>query len=184
MKQFHIVAIGGTLRPESGTSLALSAALAHAESAGARITLLTGAAIDFPNFEPEGALTNDAIRHFLDVLRTADGVVIGSPGYHGSLSGLVKNALDHIELLRGDPRVYLDGVPVGIIATAAGWQAAISTLQTLRTITHALRGWPTPLGVAINSTEPGALAAADGQIGTMMDQLLGFLKRQDATATA
>lgn len=176
MKQLHIVAIGGTLRAESGTSLALSAALAYAQGAGARTTLLTGEAIDFPNFEPESALTNDAIGRFLDVVRSADGVVIGSPGYHGSLSGLVKNALDHIELLRGDPRVYLDGMPVGIVATAAGWQAAMSTVQALRTITHALRGWPTPLGVAINSSDPDALTAADGQIGVMMGQMMGFLQ--------
>jgi FMN reductase len=39
---------------------------------------------------------------------------------------------------------------VGLIATAYGWQAAGSTLSTLRSIVHALRGWPTPFGAAIN----------------------------------
>ncbi|UZK68870.1 NAD(P)H-dependent oxidoreductase [Sphingomonas sp. S1-29] len=178
MQPFHIVAIGGTLRAESGTSRALSAALAHAERGGARTTLLTGAAIDFPNFDPDQALANDAIVRFLEVVRTADALVIGSPGYHGSLSGLVKNALDHIELLRGDSRVYLDSMPVGIVAVAAGWQAAVSTLQTLRTIIHALRGWPTPMGVAINSSAPGdPLGDADPQLGVMMQQIDTFLRR-------
>jgi FMN reductase len=46
----------------------------------------------------------------------------------------------------------MDGVPVGLIATAYGWQATGSTLATLRSIVHALRGWPTPLGAAINSS--------------------------------
>ncbi len=41
---------------------------------------------------------------------------------------------------------------VGLIATAYGWQATGSTLATLRSIVHALRGWPTPLGAAINSS--------------------------------
>jgi FMN reductase len=36
---------------------------------------------------------------------------------------------------------------------AHGWQAAVTTLEQLRTITHALRGWATPLGGAINAAE-------------------------------
>jgi FMN reductase len=39
-----------------------------------------------------------------------------------------------------------------LIATAHGSQAAASTLATLHTIVHALRGWPTPLGAAINTS--------------------------------
>jgi hypothetical protein len=40
--------------------------------------------------------------------------IVGSPGYHGAISGLVKNALDYIEDLREDPRVYLDNTPWGV----------------------------------------------------------------------
>jgi FMN reductase len=36
---------------------------------------------------------------------------------------------------------------------AQGWQAAVTTLTALRSIVHALRGWPTPLGAALNSVE-------------------------------
>jgi FMN reductase len=36
---------------------------------------------------------------------------------------------------------------------AHGWQAAVTTLTSLRSIVHALRGWPTPLGSAVNSAE-------------------------------
>ena len=42
-------------------------------------------------------------------------------------------------------------MPVGLIVTAYGWQATGSTLATMRSIVHALRGWPTPLGAAIRS---------------------------------
>ena len=78
---------------------------------------------------------------------------MGSPGYHGAVSGLVKNALDYIEDLREDPRVYLDNTPWGCISCAYGWQAAVGTLSQLRSIGHALRAWPTPIGVAINSAD-------------------------------
>ena len=51
------------------------------------------------------------------------------------------------------PRVYLDNTPWGCISCAYGWQAAVGTLGQLRSIGHALRAWPTPLGVAINSAD-------------------------------
>lgn len=174
----HIVALGGTLRAESATGKLLAAALAMAEARGARTTLLTGAAIAFPHYEPGSAEGHPQIQLFLDALRSADAVIVGSPGYHGTLSGLVKTALDYVEQLRGDERAYLDGLPVGLIATAAGWQAAVSTLQALRTIVHSLRGWPTPMGLAINTAESGdAVAACEAPMGIMVDQIFAFLRR-------
>jgi len=174
----HIVALGGTLRAESATGKLLAATLAMAEARGARTTLLTGEAIAFPHYEPGNVEGNPAVMRYLEALRSADAVIVGSPGYHGTLSGLVKNALDHVELLRGDDRCYFDGMPVGLIATAAGWQAAVSTLQALRTVTHALRGWPTPMGLAVNTAEPGdAVTSCSGPMAVMVDQIFGFLRR-------
>jgi FMN reductase len=74
---------------------------------------------------------------------------------------LVKNALDYAEDLREDPSAYLTGRPVGLIATGAGWQGVVTTLQALRSVVHALRGWPTPLGVAINTS--GQVFDSDGE---------------------
>ncbi len=88
------------------------------------------------------------------MVRRADGLIVASPGYHGGVSGLVKNALDLLEDLRGDQRSYLEGRAVGCVVTAAGWQAAVTTLEALRSIVHALRGWPTPLGASLNTAEP------------------------------
>jgi FMN reductase len=175
----HFVALGGTTRTESATGRLLAAALAMAEAKGARTTLLTGPAIAFPHFEPGSAEGHEGIEVFLEAIRTADAVIVGSPGYHGTLSGLVKTALDYVEQLRGDARPYLDGRPVGLIATAGGWQAAVSTLQALRTITHSLRGWPTPMGLAINTSEAGdAVAACEAQMAMMVDQLFLFLENR------
>ncbi len=177
MSKPHIVALGGTSRPESSTGRALARCLAIAEEAGARTTLLTGEAINFPPYELCDPVPEGNVAHFVAVLRSADALVIGSPGYHGTLSGLVKNALDHVELLRGDDRVYFDRMPVGMVATAGGWQAAVSTMAALRTVVHALRGWPTPLGVAINMSAPGdPLGDADPQLRMMVDQILWFLR--------
>ncbi|URW75567.1 NAD(P)H-dependent oxidoreductase [Sphingomonas donggukensis] len=176
MSQPHIVALGGTTRPQSSTGRALAAALKVAEDHGARTTLLTGDAIGFPNFEPGSTGGEPNVEAFVAALRSADGVIVGSPGYHGTFSGMVKNALDYVELMAGDERPYFHGLPVGLIATAAGWQAAVSTLIGLRSVTHALRGWPTPLGVAINTADgPDAIPRAQPQIEIMVGQMFAFL---------
>ena len=146
-----VVGLGGTLRPGSSTESALRIALDSARAEGARTELFGGRELAaLPMYDPEGPRDAGAER-LVAALRAADGVIIASPGYHGSVSGLVKNALDYVEDLRVDTRPYLSGRAVGCVTTAYGWQAAVTTLQTLRSIAHALRGWPTPLGAAINS---------------------------------
>ena len=99
-------------------------------------------------------------------------MIITSPGYHGSISGLIKNALDYVEDMREDGDVYFEGRAVGCVACAYGWQATGSTLAALRSITHALRGWPTPIGVAINSSQKvfdGAGNCLDESVSKQLD---------------
>ncbi|MBN6035175.1 NAD(P)H-dependent oxidoreductase [Amycolatopsis sp. 195334CR] len=148
-----VVGVGGSLRDGSQTERALRLALAGAESAGAETVAITGSDLVLPFYDATDVDRGPEAAHLVETLRTADGVIIASPGYHGALSGLVKNALDYIEDLRGDERPYLDGRAVGLASIAFGWQASVATLAQLRTITHSLRGWPTPLGGAINSAE-------------------------------
>ncbi|WP_443478703.1 NADPH-dependent FMN reductase [Novosphingobium aerophilum] len=178
MTQPHFIAIGGTMRAMSSTERALRKALAIAQERGARTTILSGEDINFPPYAPENQERSDAARRYVELLRTADGIIIGSPGYHGAISGFVKNALDYVEDTNRDNRCYFDGLPVGAIATAAGWQAAVGTLQQLRSITHALRGWPTPLGVAINTVgtegDPIEQAPVTSQLTMMVDQMFRF----------
>jgi FMN reductase len=149
----YIVAVGGTLRANSSTERAMRHVLAAAERAGARTKLISGTSLQLPMYEPGNPERSDAARALVAELALADGIILGSPGYHGSISGLVKNALDYAEDLRLDPRPYFSGRAVGCIATAGGWPGAVNTLGALRDIVHALRGWPTPLGAAINATE-------------------------------
>ncbi len=142
-----LIGIGGTTRPGSSTERALAAALAHARTLGAQTQLFGGAELAaLPPFNPEVTTRTPQETAFVDAVRQADGILLASPGYHGGVSGLVKNAIDLLEDLRGDSRVYLDGRAVGCIVTAAGWQGCNTTLGAMRGIVHALRGWPTPLG--------------------------------------
>jgi FMN reductase len=179
----RIVGLGGTTRAGSSTEKALRVALAAAQAAGAETRLFTGADIDLPMYAPERPERTQAARDLVAALRSADGIILGSPGYHGSVSGLVKNALDYTEDMSKDVSPYFDGRAVGCLATGSGWQGANTTLNALRSVVHALRGWPTPLGVAINTRE--ATFDADGaclsseveaQLHMMTMQVLNFAR--------
>ena len=147
----RVVGIGGSVDAGSQSDRVLRAVLAEVTIPGAQVELFSGSDLDLPPYH-SGAVLPDPARDYVEAVRRADAVVISSPGYHGTVSGLVKNALDYLEELRGDQRPYLDGRAVGLVAVARGWQASVGTLGTLRQVTHALRGWPTPLGLAINSS--------------------------------
>jgi len=166
-----IVGLGGTTRPHSTTERALVFSLKAAAALGARTVLIGAEQLQLPVYAPERAERTDAAHYLVEQLRAADGIIVASPGYHGGLSGLVKNALDYTEDMRRDPRPYFEGRAVGCIASAAGWQATTTTLVALRSIVHALRGWPSPLGVCINSTEMTFGANGECLSSTLAEQL-------------
>lgn len=175
----YIVAVGGTLRANSYTERALRLVLDACERQGAETLLLTGDDLDLPLYAPDATPASPRAERLVAELRRADGVVFGSPGYHGGVSGFVKNAIDYVELMRDDAAPYLDGRAVGCVAVGAGWQGAMTTLAALRNIVHALRGWPTPVGIAVTATEEGDPSGADNVkvlIEAMAAQLVTFAR--------
>ena len=109
-----VVGFGGTIRPDSSSERALRVSLQAAQAAGAETILIPAAELDFPMYRPGGKGSASSDR-FVEAIRQADGIVIATPGYHGGVSGLVKNALDYVEDLREDARPYFDGRAVGCI---------------------------------------------------------------------
>ncbi|HEY3629936.1 MAG TPA: NADPH-dependent FMN reductase [Jatrophihabitantaceae bacterium] len=179
-----IVGIGGSTRATSLTDELLRAALAATEARGARTVAFGGRFLaELPIYAADDGLAGGDADELARAVAAADGVIIATPGYHGGMSGLVKNALDHLEALRDDERPYLSGRPVGTIVTAAGWQACGTTLVSLRSTVHALRGWPTPYGATINTAEPVFDEGGNPleQVGTALqlvaDQVVDFATR-------
>jgi FMN reductase len=175
-----IIGIGGSARPGSLTNELIARCLDEVAARGARTQLVPAEVLtELPLYSDDVAPHHSAA--LVEAVRAADCVVLGTPGYHGGMSGLVKNAIDHLEALRDDPRPYLDGRAVGIIVTAAGWQACGSALQSVRSAVHALRGWPTPFGMAVNSAEQTADdPRIAGALAILADQLTEFAAWQAA----
>ena len=178
-----IVGLGGTTASGSATERVLRASLDATAALGALTLLLAGSDLDLPMYAPGWAGRHPRARALVDALAAADGVIVASPAYHGTISGLVKNALDHAEDLRCAERPYLEGRAVGCIAVAGGAQAGATTLAALRSVAHALRGWPTPLGIAVDTSDrvfddAGAVddAVVLGRLDLLADQVVGFAR--------
>jgi FMN reductase len=191
MSEITVLAIGGSTRPNSSSERALHIAAAGAADAGAAVTTITGRDLILPIYDTEVDERDPRAIALIDAIRSAHGLIISSPGYHGGMSGMMKNALDYIEDLKDEDPVYLDGRAVGLIAVAHGWQATVSTLTQLRQVTHALRGWPTPLGGTVNSSTTrltddasDAEAAARDQLRAIGAQVVAFARMQRLPRTA
>jgi FMN reductase len=187
----RIAAIGGSTRPGSTTEMALRCAATAAQAQGAEVTYVVGRDLLLPIYDVQSDERSEAARTLVEAVRCADGLLIASPGYHGGISGMVKNALDYVEDLSDNDPPYLHGRAVGCISVAHGWQATVGTLAQIRQTVHALRGWPTPLGGAVNSqvtrfddaAQPDDSAVAD-QLATVGRQVLEFARMRGALPQA
>ena len=168
------MAIGGSLDGGLSTRHALAHVLAGAQAAGATVTMLDISALDLPLYVHGQAPVAGAVA-LVTAVRSADGLVWGSPLYHGSVSGAFKNAVDWLELLGRDQPPYLTDKVVALVATAGGVQA-MQAINAMEQIVRALRGLTLPLVVPIER----AHLAFDAD-GTPQDPLLaGLLARQGA----
>src|SRR5690606_34062896 len=76
-------------------------------------------------------------------VKRADGIILGTPEYHGSFSGVLKNAMD----LMGFEE--FEGKMLGLVGVSAGRMGASDALNTLRSVGRALHAWVLPQQVSI-----------------------------------
>jgi FMN reductase len=168
----RIVGFGGALGASSTSLLALRLALAGAESAGAETVVYDVRELALPMYE-HGAEPPAAAVALADAMHDADGLVWSSPLYHGSVSGVFKNAIDWLELLSDREPPYLTDKPVGLIGTSGGAQS-MQSINTLDFIVRALRGWVVPFSVPLVSSGK-AFDAAGAAVEPRVDAQLRML---------
>ncbi|MFD8371462.1 NADPH-dependent FMN reductase [Streptomyces sp. NPDC059688] len=190
MRPIRIAALGGSLRAGSVSAAALRTCAARARRAGAEVTLLCGPELALPPYDPEAGVRSAAELRLLAALRAADGVLLASPTYHGGMSGLLKNALDHTEALAKDTPGYLDGRAVGCLTVAWNEVAGASALASLRASVQALRGWAVPMGVVVSAATEFTAAdtcadpRAARRLDILTDQVLDFARMRRSCEAA
>jgi FMN reductase len=143
--QVLVVGICGSIRRGSYTRMAVEIALQGAQEAGAQTRL-----IDLKDYqlvfcdgkEDESAFPEDVFRLRREVGQ-AGGIILGTPEYHGSFSGVLKNALD---LMGFDE---FEGKMIGLVGVSGGALGAVHALSSLRTVGRALHAWVIPEQVSI-----------------------------------
>lgn len=148
----HVVAVCGSLRESSKTRVALRCALRGVESSGGTGALLDLREYDLPPLDPSQDEQGDSAA-VTRRLREADAIVLGTPMYHGSYSGVLKNSLDHAGFDE------FEGKTVGLLAVSGG-AFPITTLDHLRSVCRALDAWVLPYQAAVPRS---SAAIADGE---------------------
>ncbi|WP_255169345.1 NADPH-dependent FMN reductase [Natrononativus amylolyticus] len=138
-----ILAVCGSLREESYTRTTLEYVLEAAAAAGAETELLDLREYDLPVYDPDVDDQGDG-EEAMRLVREADAVVLGTPVYHGSYSGALKNFHDYCGWDE-----YED-TTVGLVAIAGGGSYG-STLDHLRITVRGVHGWVLPHQVGIRS---------------------------------
>ena len=145
-----VVGVCGSLRPGSYTRMALRLALEGAEEVGARTRLidLNDYGRVFCDGREDESTYPEGVARLCQVLQQAQGIILGTPEYHGGFSGVLKNALD----LTGFAE--FEGKMLGLIGVSGGSGGAANALNNLRTIGRSLHAWVVP--------EQASISAADG----------------------
>ncbi|SER36482.1 NADPH-dependent FMN reductase [Natrinema salaciae] len=141
----NVIAVCGSLRDESRTRIATNEVLTAAAEGGATTELIDLRSYDLPRLHADETDVPDAERLRESVVQ-ADSVLLGTPNYHGSYSGALKNALDYCR------RDDFEGTTVGLLEVAAG-DFPGSALGHLRAVSRTLRAWTLPTEVAIPNSQ-------------------------------
>ncbi len=144
-QRITVAGLGGSLREGSYSRMALNVALAGAASLGADTYLIDLRHYDLPFCDGSGNETE----HHPDVqelrmkVRPAHGLILSTPEYHGSFSGVLKNALDLMGFRE------FEGKMVGLISVSGGSMGGLNGLNSLRAIGRTLHAWVIPDEVSI-----------------------------------
>lgn len=153
----RVLAICGSLRPDSNTRKALRIALTGAAEAGAVVRLADLTYYDLGwNAHARGleAKGSDFNKLRLEI-RFSQGLILGSPEYHGGYSGALKNALDQFEI------DDFSGKVVSLVGVSGGRLGAPGALAGLRQVAKTLKTLVLPEEVSV--AQAGKAFAADGR---------------------
>ena len=153
----RVVGVCGSLNPTGKTRSALSVALdGSAEyEADTRLIELRDYELVFYGSVSDDDYPED-VHRLRQELREAQGIIIATPEYHGSLSGSLKNMFDLMSTEEFETKI------VGLIGVAGGQVGAIHSLNAMKNICRNLHCWVLPQEVSI--AESGRVIGDDGSV--------------------
>jgi NAD(P)H-dependent FMN reductase len=140
---FNVLGVAGSTRQGSYSTQTLKIVLEHAKKHGAEVRLLELDRIVLPLYNPSASASKE-VEHTAEAVAWADAFILTSPDYHGSMSGALKNFLDHFyEEFAGKLFGYI----------VASHEKGLTVMEQMRTVVRQCYGWSLPYGVSINGPQ-------------------------------
>ena len=141
-----VLGVGSSMRGNSYGTKALKFVLDMTKKYDTETRLLNLRETKLPLFDPdesteEDTLLSDELRKITDYVTWADAFLLVSPDYHGSMSGVMKNFLDHFW-------EEFAGKTFGYVCTSH--EKGLTAMDQMRTAIRQCYGWSLPYGVSIN----------------------------------
>jgi FMN reductase len=167
-----LVAVVGSATPPGRLRRAIAAALDRASAAGAEVDLIDLAELTIAPADgrPAAELADDTAA-VLEAIEGADAVLLATPIYRGSLTGVLKNLIDHV------PTEALERKPVAIVAMGASPHHYLGAERHLRDILSffgadvlPVAGYLTSADFAEGEPTEGAAAELDALVAELRDR--------------
>ena len=139
----NVTIIAGSNRKDAASTKALRHIANLLELKGMQVTFIDLFETPLPFYLPDEEQSHDpGVARFRRTVEAADGIVLGTPEYHGSISGVLKNAIDHLSggLVKGKPVLTL---------SASGGPVGVSSLTQLQVIIRNLHGINSPEWISV-----------------------------------
>lgn len=128
------------------------------------------------NEDSEGDLTPDAVLELRARIRSSDGVLIASPEYNGSITGVLKNLIDWASRPYGESA--FEGKPVSVVGASPSRFGALRSQETAIAVLGSagarVVGGPYPVKKVFSLVDPdGCLSdgATLGMLQGVLDEL-------------
>ena len=177
--QIQLTAVVGSVTAPGRLRRAVDEALARADGAHTELIDLAERQIPFADGRSASELEGDTAA-VIAALADADAVLLATPVYRGSLTGALKNLLDHV------PVAALQGTPVALVAMGASDHHYLGAERHLRDVLAFFGAHTLPTAVYLNSRDftdgqpsLGAADALDAVISSAVT-LAGALRQAPA----
>jgi FMN reductase len=149
--QLRVLAVAGSLNPKSATRSVVDHVVQGLRRAGCEAELVDLASEPLLLFDPEKAWTTPGYLALKPRVEAADVFLLGTPDYHGSISGGMKNFLDHFW------REFAGKLFATIVASH---EKGLTVTDQLRTVARQCYAWAMPYGIAFEDRHD----LKDGQV--------------------
>ena len=161
----NVLAVVGSLQRESVTSVVVRHVAQQLEAAGCAVDVLDFQQEPLEIYNPDTAHDSAGYAELQARVHRADVIVLGSPDYHGGISGAMKNFLDH----------FWHEFAGKLFATiVASHEKGLTATDQLRTVARQCYAWTLPYGVSLTED----IDVKDGKIASdALKQRLEMLVR-------